>query len=328
MATDAKFVSYTQENVYDNSIHGAIAELWKQRDQGYINGVDKKKIYWCSLTHPQHTKAIVMVNGRIESCYKYQELFFDLYRYGYDIYAFDHRGQGLSERLVKDSDIGHVIDFNDYIEDLSLVVKSFPLQRYQNSYLLAHSMGGAIATRYLQLNPQHGFTALALSAPMFGIPLPWYVRPLAILITQVMSAMYPPPKYAPGYGAYYEKPFDDNPLSQSEKRYRWFRQLYAQHPELQVGGPSMRWVWQGLMAGKQCIQLTRQITIPLLLIQAGNDRIVRNEAQNLFIRKLSKTNHQAELCSIADAQHEILFETDHYRNQALDALFQFMEKHT
>ncbi|MBE3950220.1 lysophospholipase, partial [Vibrio parahaemolyticus] len=36
----------------------------------------------------------------------------------------------------------------------------------------------------------------------------------------------------------------------------------------------------------------------------------------------------AALLSIEGAQHEILFETDQYRNQALDAIFRFMDDPT
>ncbi len=75
---------------------------------------------------------------------------------------------------------------------------------------------------------------------------------------------------------------------------------------------------------KTMLLLTRQVKVPVLLIQAGNDRIVSNLAQKRFIDKLRKTNPYAELLSIEGAQHEILFETDQYRNQALDAIFRFM----
>lgn len=75
---------------------------------------------------------------------------------------------------------------------------------------------------------------------------------------------------------------------------------------------------------KTMLLLTRQVKVPVLLIQAGNDRIVSNLAQKRFIDKLRKTNPHAELLSIEGAQHEILFETDQYRNQALDAIFRFM----
>ncbi|CAE6925292.1 Lysophospholipase [Vibrio sp. B1FLJ16] len=159
---------------------------------------------------------------------------------------------------------------------------------------------------------------------MFGINLPWYLSPIALPVTQILSAVSPLPRYAPGHQPYYPKPFEDNPLSQSYDRYQWFRSLYSDMPQLQVGGPSTRWVWQGLMAAKQCFLLTRQVKLPVLLIQAGNDRIVSNLAQKRFIDKLSKTNPHAELLPVEGAHHEILFETDKYRNQALDAIFHFM----
>lgn len=53
--------------------------------------------------------------------------------------------------------------------DLKALVEHFDLGHYQERFLLAHSMGGAIATRYIQTTPAHPFSALALSAPMFGV---------------------------------------------------------------------------------------------------------------------------------------------------------------
>ncbi|MBE4594374.1 lysophospholipase [Vibrio navarrensis] len=325
MVNNPSLSSYTQENLFEQAIAGPIAALWQQRQEGYFKSSDKTKLYWCKLTDPKHNKAVLLVNGRIESSWKYQELLFDFYRQGYDVYSYDHRGQGLSDRLVQDSDIGHVYEFDDYVRDLASVVQHFALEGYQQRHMISHSMGGAIATRYLQTYPHHPFDKLVLSAPMFGINLPWYLSPVAIAVSQILTAVYPTPTYAPGHQPYYAKPFEDNPLSQSKARYHWFRQLYTDKPELQVGGPSTRWVWQGLMATKQCLQMTRQLKIPVLLLQAGNDRIVSNQAQNQFYKKLCKTNKNSQMITIDGAQHELLFEQDQYRNQALDALFRFLQ---
>ena len=109
----------------------------------------------------------------------------------------------------------------------------------------------------------------------------------------------------------------------SNVRYQWFRRLYDESPSLQVGGPSTRWVWQGLMAAKQAIQQTRQIKIPLLLIQAGDEKIVSNSAQVKFISKLKKTNSDCQFKLVEGSRHEVLFEQDEYRNQTLDAINQF-----
>ncbi|WP_165312586.1 alpha/beta fold hydrolase [Vibrio ziniensis] len=314
--------SYTQEPNFSQLIEHDIKQLWQQREEGFLQSFDKKQLYWCKITSPQHTKAIVVVNGRIESCWKYQELFFDLFQQGFNIYSFDHRGQGLSARLIDNKQMGYVAEFQNYLTDMHDLIEHFNLSQYQQRFLLAHSMGGAVSARYLQTHPEHLFDAVAFSAPMFGINVPWQIRPIAITLTQVLAATASKPTYAPGYSDYYPKPFEDNPLTQSEVRYRWFRDLYEQKPELKLGGPSTHWVWQSLMAAKQCIQLTRQITIPTLVLQGGKDTVVSNAAQIKFIARLAKTNPNSKLLLINDAKHEILFEKDELRNQALDAILQ------
>ncbi len=135
-----------------------------------------------------------------------------------------------------------------------------------------------------------------------------------------MTATYSKPTYAPGYGDYYPKPFENNSLTQCEVRYRWFRALYEQKPELKLGGPSTRWVWQGLMAAKQCIQQTRQVKIPTLVLQGERDTVVSNAAQVRFITRLAKTNTNSQILILNNAKHELLFEKDEIRNQALDAI--------
>ncbi|MBY8057020.1 alpha/beta fold hydrolase [Vibrio fluvialis] len=311
---------YTQESNFEQAIQHEIADFWHTRAEGFYRSFDKTKLYWCSLTKPEHSKAIVVVNGRIESAWKYQELFYDLFRQGYDIYSYDHRGQGLSDRLIDEREMGYVGDFHDYVQDLSGLLELWDLRRYQQRFLLGHSMGGAIATRYVQTHPHHDFAAMALSAPMFGVNMPWQLRPVALSLSQMLTALYSKPTYAPGYSAYLPKPFEINALSQSEVRYRWFRELYETRPELKLGGPSTRWVWQGLMAAKQCIQLTRQVRLPTLVLQAEADTIVSNEAQTRFVTKLARTNPHSAIEVILGSRHELLFEQDQYRNQALDAL--------
>ncbi|MCK6265736.1 alpha/beta fold hydrolase [Vibrio sp. ZSDE26] len=319
--------SYTQESSFEQAINTNISQLWQFREEGYLTAKDKRQLYWCKITDPKHTKAIVVVNGRIESAWKYQELFHDLFYQGYDIYSFDHRGQGMSDRLIENKEMGYVEQFDDYIDDMALIVDSFSLDNYEKRFLLAHSMGGAIATRYIQTQSDHPFDAIALSAPMFGVNMSTLLRPIAIPFAQVMSMASAQPRYAPGQQGYYPKPFDVNPLTQSKSRYHWFRDLYEDKPELKLGGPSHHWVGQGLMAAKQCIQQTRQIKLPLLLLQAGEESIVDNNAQIRFIKKLARSNKQCALKIVYGSKHELLFEQDCHRNSALDATLEFFSQH-
>ncbi|MFB9213909.1 alpha/beta fold hydrolase [Vibrio sinaloensis] len=320
--------SYTQESDFEQAINGRIAELWHSREEGTLKSFDKTQLFWISLTNPKHCKAIVIVNGRIECTWKYQELFYDLYQQGYDVYSYDHRGQGYSDRLIEDKQMGYVEEFDDYVHDLHRMVNHFELSNYQTCHLLGHSMGGNIATRYVQTYPDHPFHAMALSAPMFGVNLPWHLKPIAPLLGQILTALYPKPTFAPGQQAYFPKPFAGNLLSQSTVRYQWFRDLYEQKPEIKIGGASTRWVWQGLIASKQCHQMTRQIKIPLLLLQASEDQIVSNQDQIRFMKKLARTNIHCAMKIIYGAKHEVLFEQDEYRNEALDTTLWFLDQHS
>ncbi len=320
--------SYTQEAQFQYAMQHDIAPCWQSRQQGYHLTLDNKRLYWCSLTAAQHNKVIVIVNGRIESACKYQELFYDLFHQGYDIYSFDHRGQGLSERLIADPQMGYVEQFDDYVRDMDELITRFPLQNYTQRYLLAHSMGGAITTRYLESYPNHPFDAVVLSAPMLGINMPWQLRPIAFTLTKLLSATYATPHYAPGYGAYLPKPFATNQLTHSAVRYQWFRELYEQQPQLKLGGPSAHWVWQSLLAIKRCFTEMKSIRLPLLLLQAGQDTIVSNHAQTRFMTQLARTNPQAKIEIIDGARHELLFESDHYRTPVLDKILAFFAQHS
>lgn len=319
--------SYTQESNFEQAINDRIATLWHTRTEGTVKSFDKTQISWIKITKPEHQKAIVVVNGRIECTWKYQELFYDLFQQGYDIYSYDHRGQGYSDRLIDDKQMGYVEDFDDYVKDLHRLVEHFDLSNYQSCYLLGHSMGGNIVTRYLQSYPNNPFNAAALSAPMFGVNLPSHLKPVATLLGQILTAIYPKPTFAPGQTAYFPKPFAGNLLSQSDVRYHWFRQLYEQKPEIQIGGASTRWVWQGLMASKQCILMTRHLKAPLLVLQASEDKIVSNQDQIRFMKKLAKTNTQCAMKIIHGSRHEVLFEKDEYRNDALDTILTFFDHH-
>ncbi|MDR9825271.1 alpha/beta fold hydrolase [Vibrio sp. FNV 38] len=320
-------LALTKECEFETAIQEQIHQLWLQVQTKVQIARDGKQLTWCKLTNENHTKAIVLINGRVESFCKYQELFFDLYQQGYDVYSFDHRGQGLSERLTNNLDIGYVEQFDDYIHDLADLIKCFSLDHYQQRFLLAHSMGGAITARYLQKYQPQQFQAAALTAPMMGIEVPTIVRPIAAPLMYAMSKLSSQPQYAPGHKAYYLKPFENNPLTQSSVRYHWFRQLYEEIPELQLGGPSTHWVWQSLKATQDIYANAKDIPLPLLVIQASEEKIVSNTAQIRFMRRLASSRKDCVLKIIYGAQHELLFEQDNYRQETLNTILNFFTRH-
>ena len=278
----------------------------------------------------RHDRVIVVCPGRIESYVKYAELAYDLFHLGFDVLIIDHRGQGRSGRMLEDSHRGHVVNFSDYVDDLAAFwAQEVAPGPWRKRYILAHSMGGAIATLFVQRNRQ-ACDAIALCAPMFGIiiHLPdWMVRPLLD-----WAEGYPRLRetYAAGTGRWHALPFAINTLTHSRERYRRNLRFYADEPQLRVGGPTWHWVREGILAGEQVLAGAASDTSPMLIIQAEEERVVDNRMHDRFCEIRAAAGHPCEgdkPLVIKGAYHEILFEEDAMRSVALNAIVDFFDRH-
>lgn len=314
---------FSREDALANAMDNEIATFWASRQQGQFVGRDGLRLNWCAFTKPEHTRAIVVVNGRIEGVDKYREIFFDLFQQGFDVYSHDHRGQGHSQRLVTGSDIGHVVNFEDYVDDLESFINLVVTNKsHRHRLLLAHSMGGAISTLYAARKPR-GIDALALSAPMFGINLSRFMQHAAKPLCKTLSKLQHPSGFAPGQVPYWSKPFQGNLLTQSEPRYQWFRKLYEDDETLKVGGPSTQWIWQSLDACERVMKAATEIELPVLLMQGARDQVVNNDAMFDFFRARQAANLPIQFEILANARHELLFEQDVIRDKALTLALTF-----
>lgn len=314
---------FSREDALKETMEKAIAPFWANRQRGEFVGQDGLRLNWCAFTKPEHTRAIVVVNGRIEGVAKYQELFFDLFNQGFDVYSYDHRGQGHSQRLVTGSDIGHVVAFDHYVDDLETFINEVVTRKtHLQRMILAHSMGGAVSTLYAARKP-NAIDALALSAPMFGINLSRPLQVTAKPLCQVLSKLQHPAGFAPGQVPYWAKPFKQNLLTQSEARYQWFRKLYEKDETLKVGGPSAQWIWQSIEACRRIRNAATNIEIPILLMQAACDQVVCNQAMFQFYRDRQAADLPIQFEILAGSRHELLFEVDAIRDKSLTLILEF-----
>ncbi|MFT7053579.1 MAG: lysophospholipase, partial [Psychromonas sp.] len=256
------------------------------------------------------------------------ELAFDLNRQGYDLYLIDHRGQGFSERLGGDQYHGHVEHFQDYVDDLNLYILSLDLaNHYQHNYLLSHSMGGTIAALYLE-QYDHPFQASIFLSPMMSINLGGIPNVVAKVLTSsgaaVCSWFSEQACYVFGGKEYKQKAFLGNDLTSSEVRFNASQNTFSAFPKTQLGDASMRWVAQSLSATEQAVDNADKINIPILLLQAGADKVVTAAGQNEFFEKLTQCKEK-QFLTIANANHEIYLEKDQSRSSALNAALKFLE---
>ncbi|WP_421237981.1 alpha/beta fold hydrolase [Aeromonas jandaei] len=306
-----------------------LPDFWRQHAiEGEFKGKDGVAIRYAALRQEKVDRAILIVNGRVESYLKYQELAWDLWRQGYSLYLIDHRGQGMSGRMLNDHDKGYVDQFDDYVVDLKqfhdqIIMADKPAKLF----LLAHSMGGAISARYLERWPDD-IRAAVLSSPMLGINLgglpKWLAKGLATTIGTV-GGWFGEPPYGPGQGPYQDHGFADNELTHSQSRYQAFRQIYEQHPQIKLGGATAHWIYQGITGADAAIADAGAIKTPLLLLQAGNDSVVDNAAQDAFCTKASCEGGKP--LRIEGAWHELFIESDDKRQPALTAMLDFFARY-
>lgn len=320
----------TRESQFLEFANGPLLDFWKMHDEAEFIGVDNIPIRYVKICSAQHDKAIVILPGRSESYVKYPEVAYDLYHLGYDIFIIDHRGQGLSGRMLADPQKGHVEKFTDYIDDfesfISLEIKS---RHYSRCYALSHSMGGAILAGYL-LRDSLTFNAAVLCAPMIGINLP-VSRWLANFIIQCAEARSNTrDDYAVSTGRWQPLPFIINVLTHSYERYRRYLRYYADYPELRLGGPSYHWIGESLQFGASLIEKAAEISVPLMVLEASEDKVVSNRDIQRFCvarQKMQMGREEKLPLIIEGADHEILFENDALRAMALNAICDFFDQH-
>jgi len=324
----------------------ALAEVWQQAIHGTFDSVSKLHHHHVAANQLQlhysywqpegATAALVLIPGRIEAGHKYLEFINEALQAGYQVYVLDHQGQGASERLDPQSQIGDVRDFNDYVADLKNFIHQIIKPKTALPLLaLAHSMGGGILCRYLQQEMQQqpgpGLAAAVFCSPMWGIPtapIPKQIAwPLCSVFSQLNQLCSQQSWYVPGQGPYQNRPFTNNDLSQCFERYQWFRTLYQQYPAYQLGGISWRWLTQALTACQQ-MQHGPAPQLPCLLLQAGADQVVDNAAQAKLWQRFCQSPEWKAVSAthlLPDARHELLFETDDIRKLALMQINQFLQ---
>lgn len=305
-------------------------EEWQSKVRPFYEGLDSEyfindqgmTLHYKRFFHPENKKTIVIVPGRSESTLKYAEVLYDLKDSGFNFYIIDLQGQGQSDRLLSDHQKGHIRYFRDYVRDLDLWISAYvlPEAKDQSYYLLSHSMGGAISAQYLASKPEFFKKSLFL-APMFQINTEPYSEFVAKIYATLLVKIGRSEEYAPTKGPYIpsQDTFENNKSTHSQDRFKVINYINKNWPELLVAGPTSRWVDQSLKATEKIERLAPEIKIPIKIIQAGLDEIVRPKRQNSFCSRAPK----CELIHFPQSAHEVLVEVDQDRNRALDTIKNF-----
>ena len=257
---------------------------------------------------------VLICTGRSEFIEKYFPVVAELRARGFAVVVFDWRGQGLSERPLRNALKGHVAHFADYEGDLLAVVEQVMMPACPRPWFgLAHSMGGAIALNAAADRPDL-FRRLVLSAPMVEIarlPFGATARALARLCRYGgLSRSFVPG----GRGrAMLFRAFEENLLTSDEARYRAVLDYMKVEPRLVLGAPTLGWLHAAFtaMARLHADDFPERMRTPVLAVVPGFDRVVEPRATERLVSRL----RASRAVTVPGSRHEILMERDAFRRQ-------------
>jgi lysophospholipase len=295
-----------------------------QGQYGTFSGVAGVPIAYASFEVPNEKGAIVLLPGRTEAFIKYCELLWDWKNQGYSVYLMDHRGQGQSGRMLPDHEKGYVHEFGDYVTDVETFMATIVTAKpHAKKYLLAHSMGGAISTLYLERHP-NDFDAAVLSSPMLQINTSPYAEWEAMSIVTAETFVGLGNSYVLGKGPWDpNETFEKNTVTHSRDRWTMNHELWIAHPEVDLGGPTNNWLHQSIEADWNARLWAGSITTPTLVMKAGQDQVVVTAPEDEVCSKAKACT----LLTFPTAGHEILQETDDIREAAMSAALSFFASH-
>jgi lysophospholipase len=275
------------------------------------DGVGLRTARWPPTARKGPKGSVLIVQGRAEFIERYSEVIAELRRRGFHVATFDWRGQGGSDRLLRNRRKGHVRRFSDYQRDLDAVFAEVMPRLPKPWFILAHSMGAALCLEAARQNRLPVSRMVAL-APMLGLTM--VKRPAAVKATAfVLNSLFLGRAFVPAGGEtpLATRPFANNRLTRDPERFARNARLSGARPDLAIADPTIRWVHEAFRfmhhMGGAAIPL--DIRVPTLVIAAGEDPVVSTPAIERFAARL-KTGLAVV---IAGARHEILHETDTVR---------------
>lgn len=295
---------------------GADISTWQAGD-----GWTLRVMEWLQ-SHSPARGSLVFANGRGDFIEKYLEPFGHWHARGWNILAFDWRGQGGSCGAIVG---GHLESFDPLVADGAALLEHW-LARHPGPHVaIGHSMGGHLLLRMIAEH-RTKLAAAALVAPMIRInarPIP---HNLGRLISAVLARI----------GLRHRRAWEQNErphlpgtsrrayLTTCAERYEdemWWKR---QQPGYDLGPPSWGWLDAAYRSiDGLSLDRLRQVDLPILILGTDRDRLVSPTA----IRRAAGVLPRAELHMYPSAGHELLRESDFVRLDALGRIDAFFDKH-
>ncbi len=267
---------------------------------------------------------VLLFTGRSEFIEKYGRIAREMAARGFALAAIDWRGQGLSDRLADDRGLGHVGAFTDYQHDVAAFLDYVGTTDLPKPYyLVAHSMGGGIGLRATMTGLP--VNAAVFSAPMWGIKGSLSLRSFIWGLSALSRKVGLDGHLVPGQSTDItlgETPFDENELTNDPEMYAYMQNQVRAHPDLGLGGPSLRWVNEALWETRQ-LSTKPSPDVPTLTFLGSDESIV--DPDRIKARMAKWPN--GTLTLVPGGKHEMLMDGPKIAVPVLDAIAAHFNAH-
>ncbi len=301
-------------------------ELPHGLEVGELKTADGLTIRYARSNGPPGQRGTVCIfPGRADFIERYFETINDLTARRYAVAILDWRGQGGSQRLLRNPLRGHISSFRFYDRDFNAFMTEIVLPDCPPPYhALAHSTGGQILLR--SLHKHTWFDKVVISSPFVGLakrllPAPM-IRTAAVLATLCGLGWI----FVPGQS---RRPlrvadFPGNPLTSDISRFSRDARTLETAPQLGVGGPTMGWLNAAINSIDSLSRLSKaeKLRTPVLFVTAGADTVVSTSAAFT----LAECVPGIAVVKIENARHELLNERDQFREQFWAAFDSFVDQ--
>lgn len=266
---------------------------------------------------------ILLMLGRFGYIERYGRVAKSFAENGFATVVIDWRSQGLSDRMANDPQAGHIQEFSDYQRDVAAMMRVVEELSLPIPYLLIGiSMGACIGLR--SILDGLPVAAAAFISPMWGIKMSSLQRIAAWPLSWAAKRLGQGHRYVPGEdGDIYvlETPYAENNLTHNTSMYEYWVHQAKEAPELQIGGPTMSWLFEALSA---CRELSRTPSpdTPCITFCGELDQLVDNDA--IKTRMANWPNGRFSM--IRNAKHDVLTEIPEIGGDVMSQIFEFFSK--
>lgn len=274
--------------------------------QGFFKGARGANTYHqCWLPQDDPIAVLLIVHGLAEHSGRYIHIVNHFVPLGYAVYALDHFGHGKSEGAR---------NFVEQFEDYTVPLKTYfdqvrDTQPNKPIFLVGHSMGGLISSRYL-LDHQADFVAAVLSGP--AIRVPNQPSEFLISILNIVS------RFLPKIGV---RQLESDVLSSDPSVIA----ARADDPLVYQGKVTARLATEINLASLHVQAHAGNITLPLLILQGGADATVDPAGTQLLYDTAGSADKTLKVYE--GYYHEVFNEPELRRNQVFDDMQDWLETH-